>query len=249
MPAILNYLALAKRRLLIFGLLPALAGLAVGVWGSVRAADASAFLENLREVEGQVIRVLPSDGNLVIDVEYLDEAGVRYERQFSVDSRMETSLRSVGKLSLIFDARNPAYVEIGHVVSASNQQKLDLAMAAGGFLLCGYGVFFAVARARDAAKTLALFRTGTLVRTEVRDSALAPGAAVGRFTYAFRGPDGRWYEGKSPELPAARLVQWPVGRKLLVAYHPANPRRAEADIFGEIDEKRREALLAPNDPN
>jgi hypothetical protein len=83
-----------------------------------------------------------------------------------------------------------------------------------------------------------LFRTGQVVQTEVRDKAMAPGQQLGRFTYAFRGPNGRWYEGKSPELPAEQLAQWPVGRAVLTAYDPLDPKISEPDVFGVLQKWR-----------
>jgi hypothetical protein len=63
---------------------------------------------------------------------------------------------------------------------------------------------------------------------------MAPGRRVGRFAYAFRGPDGRWYEGKSLEMSEAELKNWPAGRPIRVVYDRKNPRRTEPDIFGLI---------------
>lgn len=231
------------RRLLLFGLLPLLVGSVVALQGWMWSRDASAFVENLRETEGRVLRIAPTADDLLVDAEYFTETGLRYTKQFKVDSRLEVELRAVGKLSLVYDRRYPQVVELGHVVSANNERVLLLAMAAAGLLLCLGGAVVIGIRAKETAETFSLFRSGTLVQTEVRDSVLAPGQNTGRFTYAFRGPNGRWFDGKSPELPAATLKDWPVGRRLLVAYDPKDPRRSEADVFGVIDAKRRDAIL------
>lgn len=242
-----NYWMLARRRLLLLGLLPVLAGSLAGLQGWRWNQDAAAFGENLRAVDGRLLRITPEGYDLLIDVEYLTEAGVRHQKQFTVESRQESGLRAVGKVSLIYDLRYPQLAGLGDVVSAHHEKRLYMAMTAAGTILCLAGLFFVGKQARRSAIALTLFRSGTLVRTEVRDSALAPGTQqTGRFTYAFRGPNGRWYEGKSPEMGATQLGEWPVGKRILVAYNPANPRQTEADVFGVVEEKRRDAVLTPS---
>jgi len=44
-------------------------------------------------------------------------------------------------------------------------------------------------------------------------------------------------------MGAALLSSWPVGKQILVAFNPANPRQTEVDIFGVVDDKRRDAIL------
>jgi hypothetical protein len=244
MAALIKYWMLSGRTLLLFGLLPVLAGSLIGMQGWLWKQDASSFVENLREAEGRVLRIANGQDHLLIDVEYLNDDGVRYERQLKVDSRQAAELRAVGKVSLIYDLRYPQLAEIGHVVSANNARLLYLAMAVAGGLLCLAGFAVLAREAKDSAAKLSLFRIGQLVQTEVRNSALAPGTAAGRFTYAFRGPDGRWYEGRSPQMPARRLAEWAVGRRILVAYDHMNPQRSEADVFGMVNEKRRSAVQA-----
>ena len=239
----LNYWMLASRRLLIFGLLPMLAGSIVGLQGWLWNQDAAAFAENLRTVDGRVLRITPDGDDLLLDVEYIAEAGVLHKQQIKVASRLESGLRSVGKVSLIYDLRYPQLAELGDVVTAHNEKRLYMGMAAAGSILCLTGVFFLGHRALQTARTLTLFKSGTLVQTEVRDSALEPGKQTGRFIYAFRGPNARWYEGKSPEMNAAQLRKWPVGKPILAAYDASNPRSNEAVVFGIVDEKRRGAML------
>ena len=243
MAAILNYWILGIRRLLFFGLLPLLVGSIVGLQGWLWSRDAAVFVENMRGTEGRVLRIERNANDLLVDTEYFSEAGVRYEKQFKVDSHHEVELKAVGKISLVFDRRYPQVVELGHEVSANNERLLFVAMTLAGLILSIGGMVVFGIQAKESMETLSLFRLGTLVQTEVRDSVLAPGQDTGRFTYAFRGPNGRWFDGKSPELPAGKLKGWPVGRRLLVAYDPINPRRSEADIFGVIQAKRRDATL------
>jgi hypothetical protein len=243
MAAILNYWILGLKRLLLLGVLPLLAGSLVAVQGWMWSQEASVFVENLRETEGRVLRTTPDGNDFLVYAEYFTEDGVRYEKDFKVDSRLEVEMRAAGKISLIYDRRFPQVVELGHVVSANNERLLFVGMAVTGLLLCLGGMVVLGMRARETAATLSLFRSGMLVQTEVRDSVLAPGQDTGRFTYAFRGPNGRWFDGKSPELPAAAMKEWPVGRRVVVAYDPIDPRQSEVDVFGVIEAKRRDGLL------
>lgn len=210
--------------------------------GWLWASDANAFVENLRGTEAKVLHITPEDGDLRVEVEYFNEIGVRFTKEFAVDDRSEPELRQIGKMSLVFDRRFPEVAELGHVVSANNERLLYWAMALAGILLFIGGGFILCGAAMATLGTMSLFRRGQITQTEVRDGALAPGKSVGRFTYAFRGADGRWYEGRSPEMHAAELAEWPTGKRILVAFDAANPRRNEADVFGVIPSYRPEAI-------
>ncbi|MBL8242042.1 MAG: hypothetical protein JNM66_31745 [Bryobacterales bacterium] len=242
MAVLLNYWMLASRRLLLGGLVPILLGALLGLQGWLLARDASIFVENLRETEGKVINLAPVDGDIRIDVDYLDETGVRFHKQFTVGSQQEPLLRQVGKVSVVYDLRSPQIAELGHIVSANNERLLYWGVAVAGALLFLIGAWVVGREFHAAVACIGLLSNGQITQTEVRDSTLAPGRSAGRFTYAFRGPDGRWYEGKSPELPATQLAAWPVGRRIFVAYDPINPRRTEADVFGVIPANRRDAI-------
>ncbi|MFN0105667.1 MAG: hypothetical protein ACKV2U_26720 [Bryobacteraceae bacterium] len=238
----INYWVLASRRLLLLGLLPLLAGTIVGWRGWALKRNAAAFVENLRQAEGRVLQIAPGPDGALVDVEYLNEAGERFKKRFRVDGRHEAELRAVGKISMVYDVRDPRVAELGHVVSANAEMTLYLGMTAAGVLLGLGGLLVIGKHAKLVTGTASLFRNGQLVQTEVRDSTLAPGGKTGRFTYAFRGPNGRWNDGKSPEMSAARLAEWPVGRPLVAAYDATDPRRSEPDIFGVVERGRRNAV-------
>lgn len=173
-----------------------------------------------------------------MDVEYLDPDGVKYTQRFQMDTDEAVRLRAIGKVSLVYDQRDPRKAELGHIVSANNEKMVDILVLVVGILILLGGLGYAVAKASQISAIGKLFRTGQIVQTEVRDSAMAPGGNVGRFTYAFRGPNGRWFEGKSPELSRAELDNWPVGRSVVAAYDPKDPRRSEVDVFGVLAKVR-----------
>lgn len=239
----INYWKLAQAKLLLLGALPIVAGGAIGWYGWERKQAVAAFVENLRDVEGRVLRMESRDGGAVAEFEYLNEDGVPFVKTFAVDTRQERELQAIGKANIVYDVRDPRVAELGHVVNSNTELLVYWAITAAGGLLVFFGLGVIAVHARRSAATLALFRNGQLVATEVRDSALAPGGKAGRFTYAFRGPNGRWYEGKSPELAAARLAAWPVGTPLLVAYDPVHPDQSDVDIFGVVAPERRATVL------
>jgi hypothetical protein len=232
-----QYWLLSRWYLLSCGAVPVVLGTLMAIAGWMWRESAAAFLENLQQTDGVVVKVRPEGG--LVDVEYQDRAGVVYRKELQVDSRTERQLRAVEKVTLVYDTRTPDDAAIGTVVSAHHQTLYAAALAGLGLLLIGTGAFLAGRRISNLYRKLALFRTGHMVLTEVRDVATSPDEAMGRFTYAFRGPNGRWFEGSSPEIPVALLAEWPVGRKVIAVYDPLEPKRTEADIFGVIDAARR----------
>ena len=230
--AMIKYWKLARRRLVLLGLLPMLGGILISSLGWGWKQKAASFVENLRGAEAQVLKIDSGPDDSRIEVEYLDEAGVPYRKSFQMESRQEVELRAIGKISVVYDVRDPKVVELGHIVSANSEVHMYTVVTAAGVLVLLMGLVVAGVHAKQTAEKIALLRDGQLVRTEVRDAAFGPGGKSGRFTYAFQGPNGRWFEGKSPELPAAELAEWPVGRRVLTAYKLRDPKQTEADIFG-----------------
>lgn len=236
-----NYWVLRSRWLLTYALLPILAGLGMTVPAWQLHARTAAFIENLRETDGRLLRVVSGDSGPALEVQYYNEAGVPFTKTFAVDDRQAREAESVGTVRLIHDQRFPEQSELGHIVSENRELMIYRGLLAVGGLLVLFGLGALVSVIRSVAAIGALFRQGQVVQTEVRDAATAPGRDFGRFTYAFRGPDGRWYEGKSPDLAAAKLADWRPGRPLWIAYDPRNPRRSEPDIFGVLTDARRGA--------
>jgi hypothetical protein len=234
-----NYWLLRSRWLVIYGLLPLLTGVGIGVPVWRMHTESAVFIENLRETDGRLLGVVNGGRGPALEVQYFNQAGVAFTKTFPVDDRQAREAEAVGKVSVIHDQRFPDRSELGHIVG-ENRELLIYRTLLG---LCGllglWGIGSMFAAARSVSSIGALFRSGQIVQTEVRDAMTAPGRNIGRFTYAFRGPDGRWYEGKSPDLPAARLAAWRPGRPLTVAYDSKNPRRSEPDIFGVLSDARR----------
>lgn len=234
----IHYWMLIRQSLLFLGALPIIAGSLIAWMGLQYLSESATFVENLHQAEAQVLRFTPGSEKMSMDVQYEDLAGVRHTARFEVDESDAPNLRAIGKVSVVFDRRYPERAEMGHIVSANNEKAFDTAVAVCGGLMMIFGLGYIIRRTRQVGAIRRLFKTGQVVQTEVRDKALAPGQQIGRFTYAFRGPNGRWYEGKSPEMPAVQLAEWPVGRAVLAAYDPMDPKRSEADVFGVLQKRR-----------
>lgn len=227
-----KYWVLSVRGLALFGLLPISLGalfiLAAWNWH----ADRSAFVDNLRAANGRVLAFDSSDGKLFVDIEYSDEQGVLHRKRMEAPRSQESHMRESGRAGVVYDSRFPESAEIGDVTRASLHVIGGRVAIGSGALVIFAGIYLAVSRMLKVLRIRNLFRSGTIVDSEVREHALAPGnPKIGRFTYAFRGANGRWYEGRSPDLPAHILSRWHIGRPVRAAYHPADPRRNEPDIF------------------
>ena len=123
----INYWMLMKQSLLLMGLLPIVAGSLVGWLGLEFLAQSAAFVENLQQAEARVVRFIPGDSKMLMDVDYEDLSGVHHAARFEVDEADAPRLRAIGKVSVIYDRRNPETAEIGHVVSANNEKFFDTA--------------------------------------------------------------------------------------------------------------------------
>lgn len=228
----IHYWVLARPALLLKVLLPAFAGIALFSLGWYWNREAVAFVENMRATEGRIVEFRSGETGWRIDVEHLDVEGVPYRGTYDIDAKDEPTLRASGRVNMIYDTRNPQKAELGTVVSASNEAVLSWATLGAGVLCVGFGLFSLLRIWYGLRRVERLFLGGTAVRTEVRELTVNRATGRGVFTYAFRGPNGRWFEGKSPEMTAAELGKWPVGTPVSAVYDPANPKVTHPDVFG-----------------
>ncbi|MBM3765785.1 MAG: hypothetical protein FJW32_10380 [Acidobacteria bacterium] len=227
----IHYWSLAARAIVIFTGVPIAIGLLLGLQGWYWHREAAAFVDNSRAVVGRIIEFRSENGDVLIDVEQLDEEGVPYRGSYKIPSSDESTLRAAGNVNMVYDVRNPKRAQVSTIVGASNEALLayaTLAMGAGAIL---YGLVRFLREWRRIETIRRLFAEGALVKTEVREVAIPKGSGVGRFTYAFRGTNGRWFEGKSPEMTTAALGDWPVGRKVIAAFDPGEPKFTQPDVF------------------
>lgn len=230
----IHYWILARRTILLGTGLPLAIGILLGVQGWYWHREAASFVENSRAVVGRIIQFQNANGDVTIEVEHLDEAGVPYRGTYKIPASDETTLRAAGQVNMVYDVRNPKIAQVSTIVGASNEALLAYATLAACLAAIVYGLWGWLNQWRKIAAVERLFAQGTLVKTEVREVAIPKGSATGRFTYAFRGTNGRWFEGKSPELVIAALNEWPVGRTVIAAFEPSDPRTTEPDVFGVL---------------
>lgn len=227
-----HYWRLAASRLLWFSVLPGAISLLVTLQGWLLTSDFGAFLEHAHETEARILRVDGTGGNLRLFLLYADAQGRRIEAVLPATEAASRDWRAAGRVGLLVDSRSPGFAEPGTKRGAANRMLAYRGVLVLGFLLLAGSMWVAINEWRRNRSRLRLFTSGALVETEVRDNVLAPNANHGCISFAYKGPDGRWYDGRSPDLPARMLAEWPKGRDLLVAYDPANPRTCEPDLFG-----------------
>ncbi len=235
----IHYWILARHTILLGTGLPILIGILLGMQGWYWHREAAAFVENSRAVVGRIIQFKNVNSDVTIEVEHLDEEGVPYRGTYTIPASDESTLRAAGQVNMVYDVRNPKNAQVSTIVGASNEALLAYATLAACIGVIVYGLWRLVNQWRKIASIERLFAQGTLVKTEVREVAIPKGSVCGRFTYAFRGTNGRWFEGKSPELSIAALNEWPVGRTVIAAFNAGDPRTTEPDVFGVLAELKR----------
>lgn len=235
----IHYWRLARGMILLGTGIPLAIGVLLGIQGWQWHREAAAFVENSRAVVGRIIEFRNSNGDLNIEVEHLDEEGKPYRGTYKISQSDEATLRAAGKVNMVYDVRDPKIAQVSTIVGASNEALLAYATLAACLGAIVYALWRLVHQWRKITEIEKLFAQGTLVKTEVREVAVPKGSETGRFTYAFRGTNGRWFEGKSPELKIAELDQWPVGRTVIAAFDPGEPRTTEPDVFGVLAKLKR----------
>jgi hypothetical protein len=235
----IHYWILARRNILYKTGIPLAIGMLLGLQGWYWHREAAEFVENSRAVVGRILDFRIVNDNLSIEVEHLDEAGVPYRGTYKISSSDEATLRAAGQVNMVYDVRDPRIAQVSTIVGASNEALLAYATFAVCVGTILYGLWRLVNQWRKITAIEKLFAQGTLVKTEVREVAVPKGSSSGRFTYAFRGTNGRWFEGKSPELSAAALNEWPIGRMVIAAFEPGDPRTTEPDVFGVLAAMKR----------
>jgi hypothetical protein len=226
-----NYWLLAGRGLILLGVLPAVAGVATAAKCWRWAREVSAFVEHLHHVEARVLSIDEQNGDTAARARYADTEGHVYVREFPIPAASAPAVSASGVLSLVYDARDPGNARPGDIVRVSTERFVAWGLVALGALTSAAGLLYLLRFAIRMAQLRALFAQGVVVQTSVRDHGKRKGDRRGRFTYAYRGPDGRWYEGRSPDLAADRLDEWPAGRDIQIVYKSSDPGISEADVF------------------
>lgn len=238
-----DYWKLIAIQALLFAMVPMSVGVAAMLTGWQWNAEATTFVEQLQHLEGQIEDMqLQADG-LHVRARYYDADGVEHTKEFVVDESQQTVLQSTGVIGLVYDGKHAKGAEVGNIGTASNERMAAVALLGAGMLGFFGGLGYLGRHMVRIARLMRLFGEGQIVETEVRDQRLKAGGAEGRFSYAFRGPDGRWYEGASQELPERELRKWTKATPVHIVYDPEAPRHNEPDIFRILEKNGR---IAPS---
>ena len=116
----IHYWVLVIRRILVDTGIPIVIGLLLGLQGWYWHREAGEFVENSRAVVGRIIEFRNAGGDLTIEAEHLDEAGVPYRGIYKISKSDESTIRAAGQVNMVYDVRNPKTAQVRTIVGASN---------------------------------------------------------------------------------------------------------------------------------
>lgn len=214
-------------------LLPALVGLVLVVLGIGWTQVSDPLAEDSEIARATVINQEYKNGELLVEYRYETHDGSWLPGRDKLDGSLAETVFKAKVFEVIYDPKHPATHRILAKSDVQATRFLKWGLFLGGGLLLLVAAFFAVQILQENLKRGRLLQDGREAKSEVREWKTAgPHASKGQFTYAYQGPDGRWFEGTSIMLPMSMLAKFPVGRTLRVAFDPMQPKQSEPDIFG-----------------
>jgi hypothetical protein len=217
--------------------LRAVAPLLVGAFAATKGYDWFSEVrqrnEHSIEAEAKILTAEPQAGGVLVTYEYYDGIGKPYPGKDLLTGKWAELLATTSRLTITYREDEPREHHIGARQETDSSASLAILQILAGAICMGWS-FLGFAELMKRLRNLSrLFREGKVVQTNVRSWVRENDASkVWRINYAFHGPDGRWYEGWSDDLPASLKPRWPEGSPLLVVYDPANPRKSTPDLFG-----------------
>lgn len=228
-----GYWQLSLRLLLLGVLIPLSTGVTMALTGYFMTRNA-ADLETHSDVVRARIRDSEARGDRFwVAFEYVDETSALHRGEALLNGPGAVAAKMAGFLEIRYDRRRPEL----YYLATSERHDLERSLRTGtlalGCLMILGSLFALARRTVHILGIVRLLHHGSAVATSVRTHVLS-GLPAGqtRFTYAYQGTDGRWFEGRSPVLPAEYLHRFPVGQPILVVYDRQQPRRSEVDLFG-----------------
>ncbi len=190
------------------------------------------------EEHGDVVRarVRQQDAHkdgLWVQFEYLDEQGKLQKGTAILRGSTASAVQTSGYIEIRYDRRRPEIYDIATNGSQSFDRSVRIGVLLAGILFVTLALVLMAFRAVQIFRIYRLLKNGFVVncgvRVHVREDKTKPAT---QFTYAYQGPNGRWYEGISPVLPPNYLDRFPVGQPIRVVFDRDTPRRSEVDVFG-----------------
>lgn len=228
-----GYWQLSLRLVFVGFLAPLSVGLTLALTGYFLTRNASDL-----EVHGDVVRAKireaeTRDGKYRVSFEYLDEALVLHRGEAELDGPGAAAARTAGFIEIRYDRRRPELYDIATNGRQSMDRTLRITILGVGLVLIVVALAILGHRAFQIFRIVRLLKRGfpleSTVRTHViEDKSTGPT----QFTYAYQGPNGRWYEGVSPVVPTNWMTKFPVGKSIRIVFDRDEPRRSEVDLFG-----------------
>jgi hypothetical protein len=227
-----GYWQLSLRLIVVGFLAPLSIGLTLTLAGYFLTRNSSDL-----EIHGDVVRARIRESEVRGDrywvlFEYLDDKSVLHRGETLLEGPGASAAKTAGFVEIRYDRRRPELYDI----ATSGRQSMDRTLRIGVLVLGVVLVLVAFAifarRAFQIYRIVSLIRNGfgitSAVRTHViEDKAVGPT----QFTYAYQGPNGRWYEGISPVIPPNYVEKFPVGHPIRIVFDRDEPRRSEVDLF------------------
>jgi len=228
-----GYWQLSLRLLVIGFLVPISIGMTLLVAGFFLTQNASDLEDHGDVVRARVRQKEVQKDGLRVLFEYLDEQGTLHKGTSILRGSTAAGVQTSGYIEIRYDRRRPELFDISTNGTQSLDRSVRIGVLVSGivFVCLAFGIF--VFRAFGIFRVHRLLKNGFMVncavRVHVREGKTKPAT---QFTYAYQGPNGRWYEGISPVLPPNYLDRFPVGQPIRIVFDREKPKRSEVDIFG-----------------
>jgi hypothetical protein len=190
------------------------------------------------EINGDVVRARVRESEMRgesywVLFEYLDDKSVLHRGEALLDGPGAAAAKTAGFVEIRYDRRRPELYDIATSGRQSMDRSLRIGVLSLGLLLMLVAVGILARRAFRIFRIVRLLKKGFALNSAVRTHVVED-KSVGptQFTYAYQGPNGRWYEGVSPVIPPNYVAKFPVGHPIRVVFDRDEPRRSEVDLFG-----------------
>lgn len=233
-----GYWQLSLRLLFLGVVIPFSVGFTLTLAGYYLSRNTSDLEEHGDVVRARVREKRVEANGLWVRFEYVDETGALHNGSQVLRGAIASAVQTSGFIEIRYDRRRPEIYDIATGGSQSMESSVRTGILVGGVVLMLTAVGILLFRAVQIARIYRLLRTGqaisSSVRTHVQEAKDRP---ANQFTYAYQGPNGRWYEGVSPVLPPSYLTKLPVGKSIRIVFDPRLVRRSEVDLFGVRSER------------
>lgn len=228
-----GYWQLSLRLLIVGFLAPLSIGVTFLLAGYFLTRKASDLEEHGDVIRARVRQKEAQKDGLWVQFEYLDEKGGLQKGTAILNRSTAAAVQTSGFIEIRYDRRRPEIYDIATNGKQSFDRSIRIGILVGGIISVCAAFGLMALRAFRIFRICRLLKKGFLVNSAVRVHVREDRTkAATQFTYAYQGPNGRWYEGISPVLPPNYLDRFPIGQPIRVVFDRAKPRRSEVDIFG-----------------